>query len=48
MNIVMSSSKDWSFNQNFANLFQFFECFRIYNDYFCIFAFNKRNLSWQN
>jgi hypothetical protein len=34
MNIVMYLSKDWSFNQILANLFQIFEGFCIYNNYF--------------
>jgi len=48
MNNVMSSSKDWPFNQILAYLWSFLSISAFDTIIFCNFAVKQQNLSWQS
>ena len=48
VNIVLYSSKNWSFNQNLAYLLSFLSISAFVSINFCIFAIKQQNLSWQS
>ena len=48
MNIVMYSSKDWSFDQILAYLWSFLSISAFGSINYCIFAIKQQNLSWQS
>ena len=48
MNIVVYSSKDWSFSQILACLWSFLSISAFVSINFCIFAIKQQNLSWQS